>query len=68
MVGDDEIPSDGGGAGASTVLLDSEAIRSLNDLVGDDPEIIAELVDAFLEEAPIASASCRPVCARPTPS
>ena len=53
MVGDDEIPSDGGGTGASTVLLDSEAIRSLNDLVGDDPEMIAELVDAFLEEAPI---------------
>lgn len=44
---------DGSGAvEAATAQLDADAIRSLNELVGDDPEIIAELVDAFLEEAP----------------
>lgn len=53
MVGDHEIQPDGGEPDASIARLDGDAVRSLNDLVGDDPELIAELVDAFLEEAPI---------------
>ena len=44
---------EGVGADASLALLDGEAIRSLNDLVGDDPELLTELVDAFLDEAPL---------------
>ncbi len=53
MEGGNDILREGGDAAASTALLDGEAIRSLNDLVGDDPELIAELVDAFLDEAPV---------------
>ena len=53
MDGVDDILRDGGGAATSVALLDDEAVRSLSDLVGDDPELIAELVDAFLDEAPV---------------
>ncbi len=34
-------------------VLDPGAIRSLSELVGDDPDVLADLVDAFLEEAPV---------------
>jgi HPt (histidine-containing phosphotransfer) domain-containing protein len=33
-------------------VLDADALRSLIELVGDDREALAEIVDAFLEEAP----------------
>ena len=33
-------------------VLDANALRSLIELVGDDREALAEIVDAFLEEAP----------------
>jgi HPt (histidine-containing phosphotransfer) domain-containing protein len=32
--------------------LDAAAVRGLVAMLGDDPEALAELVDAFLEEAP----------------
>lgn len=46
----DGMPRDGAAGGFA--VLDDEAIRSLGDMLGDDPEAIAELVDAFLLEAP----------------
>lgn len=39
--------------------LDPEAVRSLLDLLGGDPEALAEIVDAFLDEAPQRLAELR---------
>lgn len=39
--------------------LDPEAVRALTELLGDDREALAELVDAFLEEAPERLAELR---------
>jgi HPt (histidine-containing phosphotransfer) domain-containing protein len=39
--------------------LDPEAVRSLRGLVGDDSEALAEIVDAFLEDAPAQLHSLR---------
>ncbi len=33
--------------------LDPEAVRSLRDLVGGDDDALAEIVDAFLDDAPV---------------
>ena len=39
--------------------LDEASLRALGDLVGDDPELVASLVDVFLEEAPVRLAELR---------
>jgi histidine phosphotransfer protein HptB len=39
-------------AGPTAGVLDAAAIAALRDLVGDDPEVLAEIVDAFLDEGP----------------
>ena len=39
--------------GPTTGVLDAAAIGGLRELVGDDPEALAEVVDAFLEEGPL---------------
>jgi HPt (histidine-containing phosphotransfer) domain-containing protein len=39
--------------GPTTGVLDAAAIGGLKELVGDDPEALAEIVDAFLEEGPL---------------
>ena len=39
--------------------LDADAVRSLIDLVGDDREALAEIVDAFIDEAPQRLAELR---------
>jgi HPt (histidine-containing phosphotransfer) domain-containing protein len=52
VAGGDEISRDGALTGAGIGLLDPDALRSLGDLVGDDPEAMGELVEAFLDEAP----------------
>lgn len=41
------------------VALDPGALRNLVDLLGDDREALAEIVDAFLEEAPVRLAELR---------
>ena len=33
-------------------MLDPEALAALSELLGDDPAALAELVEAFVEEAP----------------
>ena len=38
--------------GPTTGVLDAAAIVGLRMLVGDDPEALVEIVDAFLEEGP----------------
>jgi HPt (histidine-containing phosphotransfer) domain-containing protein len=40
-------------------MLDTDAITALIELVGDDPEALAEIADAFLEEAPQRLAELR---------
>jgi len=40
-------------AAGSPAALDDASLRALGDLVGDDPELVAGLVDVFLEEAPV---------------
>jgi HPt (histidine-containing phosphotransfer) domain-containing protein len=39
--------------------LDEASLRALGDLVGDDPELVGNLVDVFLEEAPVRLAELR---------
>src|SRR6478609_8974146 len=39
--------------------LDADAVRSLIDLVGDDREALAEIVEAFIDEAPLRLAELR---------
>jgi HPt (histidine-containing phosphotransfer) domain-containing protein len=36
----------------SGIVLDPRALAALSDLVGDDPEAITEIVEAFLDDAP----------------
>ena len=38
--------------GDSTAVLDSAAVGSLLEMIGDDPEMVKEIVDAFLGDAP----------------
>jgi HPt (histidine-containing phosphotransfer) domain-containing protein len=40
-------------------VLDPEALAALSELLGDDPAALAELVDAFVEEAPVRLAELR---------
>jgi HPt (histidine-containing phosphotransfer) domain-containing protein len=42
-----------------SVVLDPQAIAMLHDLVGPDPEAMAEIVGAFLEDAPDRIAEIR---------
>ena len=44
---------------AGSHVLDPEAIRSLTELVGNDPEALVEIIDAFLDEAPQRLAELR---------
>ena len=44
---------------ATDPALDSGALRDLFDLLGDDREALAEIVDAFLDEAPLRLAELR---------
>lgn len=44
---------------AAAHLLDPDAIRSLTELVGNDPEALVEIIDAFLDEAPQRLAELR---------
>src|SRR5450432_2035449 len=37
----------------SPAALDDGSLRALDDLVGDDHELVGSLVDVFLEEAPV---------------
>lgn len=53
MDGGHDILMGGDDARTSTTVLDADALRALNELVGDDPAMMADLVDAFLDEAPI---------------
>ena len=46
-----------GNPGVST--LDTHAVRTLIELVGDDREALAEIVDAFVDEAPQRLAELR---------
>ena len=41
------------------LALDPHALAALADLVGDDPEAITEIVEAFLEDAPDRLAEIR---------
>ncbi len=41
----------------SPALLDPSAIANLRDLVGGEPEYLAELIDSFLEDAPVLLAN-----------
>ncbi len=41
------------------LALDPHALAALSDLVGDDPEAITEIVEAFLEDAPDRLAEIR---------
>lgn len=40
-------------------MLDPVALATLSELLGDDPDALAELVDAFVEEAPRRLAELR---------
>ena len=44
---------------ARGLALDPHALAALADLVGDDPEAITEIVEAFLEDAPDRLAEIR---------
>ena len=44
---------------ARGLALDPHALAALSDLVGDDPEAITEIVEAFLEDAPDRLAEIR---------
>jgi HPt (histidine-containing phosphotransfer) domain-containing protein len=44
---------------ATDPALDPSALRDLFDLLGDDREALAEIVDAFLDEAPLRLAELR---------
>jgi HPt (histidine-containing phosphotransfer) domain-containing protein len=53
MSGEDALQgAEAAGSGLPVAHLDDDALRSLGELVGDDAEMLAELVDAFLDEAP----------------
>ena len=43
----------GSDADTDVQVLDPEAARALYSLLGDDREALAEIVDAFLDEAPV---------------
>jgi HPt (histidine-containing phosphotransfer) domain-containing protein len=45
-------------------MLDTDATTALLELVGDDPEALAEIVDAFVEEGPQRLAELRDGIAR----
>jgi HPt (histidine-containing phosphotransfer) domain-containing protein len=57
--GVDDTTLGGGDELATAAVLDPAAIRSLGDLTGDDQSLIAELVGAFLEDAPERLAEIR---------
>jgi HPt (histidine-containing phosphotransfer) domain-containing protein len=49
----------GGQADNDVHALDREAVRALSELLGGDREAVAELVDAFVDEAPRRLAELR---------
>ncbi len=50
---------EGAAADPATALLDPKALDNLREVVGGDPEFLAELIDTFLDDAPSLLADLR---------